>query len=103
MATCIVSYLDTEGLRHTVEVEAGSLFEAAALAVKTFKQHDCEPLGLNRLEVEMRTSVTHSLTVKRLHEWLAGSSKNPRDAVLKDRLRDPARTQLTLKEILYSA
>jgi hypothetical protein len=36
----------------------------------------------------MRTSVTHSLTVKKLHEWLTGSSKNPRDAVLKDRLRD---------------
>jgi len=26
MARCIVSYLDTEGLRHTVEVEAESLY-----------------------------------------------------------------------------
>lgn len=88
MATCIVSYLDPEGIRHTAEVQAGTLFEAAALAVKTFKQHDCEPRGLNTLEVEMRTSVTHSLTVKKLHEWLTGSSKNPKDAVLKDRLRE---------------
>jgi hypothetical protein len=47
MALCIVSYVDTEGLRHTVEVEAESLYEAAALAVRTFKQHDCEPLGAN--------------------------------------------------------
>jgi hypothetical protein len=65
MALCIVSYVDTEGLRHTVEVEAESLYEAAALAVKTFKQHDCEPQGLNELEVEMRTSITHTLTVKK--------------------------------------
>lgn len=88
MATCIVSYLDTEGLRHSVEVEAGSLFEAAALAVKTFKQHDCEPHGLHELEVEMRTSVTHSLTVKKLHEWLMGGARAPKDAVLKERLRE---------------
>lgn len=88
MATCIVSYLDTDGLRHTVEVEAGSLYEAAALAVRTFKLHDCEPHGMNELEVEMRTSVTHSLTVKRLHEWLMGGSRAPKDAVLKERLRE---------------
>lgn len=88
MATCIVSYLDTDGLRHTVEVEAGSLYEAAALAVKAFKQHDCEPRGLNELEVEMRTSITHTLTVKRLHEWLKGSSKTPKEAVMKERLRE---------------
>lgn len=43
MAACIVSYLDTEGLRHTVEVEAESLYEAAVLAMRTFKDHDCEP------------------------------------------------------------
>ncbi len=88
MAICIVSYLDTEGLRHTVEVEAESLYEAAALAVRAFKQHDCEPYGVNQLEVEMRTSITHTLTVKRLHEWLKGGAKAPKDAVLKERLRE---------------
>ncbi len=36
MAVCIVSYLDTGGLRHAVEVEAGSLYEAAVLAMRTF-------------------------------------------------------------------
>jgi hypothetical protein len=61
MATCIVSYLDTEGLRHTVEVEAESLFEAAALAVRIFKQHDCEPGALSQLEVEIRSSITHTV------------------------------------------
>jgi hypothetical protein len=34
MAECIVSYLDISGIRHTVEIEADSLYEAAALAIK---------------------------------------------------------------------
>jgi len=28
-------------LRHTVEVEAESLYEAAVLAIRTFRQHHC--------------------------------------------------------------
>jgi hypothetical protein len=88
MAACTVSYLDTSGIRHSVEVEAESLYEAAALAVKAFRRHDCEPRGLEKLEVEMRSSVTHTLTIKRLEEWLAGACKNPREAVMKERLRE---------------
>lgn len=32
MAICIVSYVDTGGVRHTVEVNADSLYEGAVLA-----------------------------------------------------------------------
>jgi hypothetical protein len=35
MAACVVSFVDTDGIRHKVEVEAESLFKAAALAVRT--------------------------------------------------------------------
>jgi hypothetical protein len=49
VAFCVVSYLDTEGLRHTVEVEADSLFEAAVLAIRTFRQHNCEPGQVSNL------------------------------------------------------
>lgn len=87
MASCIVSYLDTEGLRHTVEVEAESLYEAAVLAMRTFKQHNCEPALLSKLEVEIRSSVTHTVTPKRVREWLSGGAKTPKDAVIKERLR----------------
>jgi len=60
MAACIVSYVDVEGLRHRVEVEAESLYEAAVLAVRTFRQHDCEPGELSKLEVKIRSSITHT-------------------------------------------
>ena len=87
MASCIVSFLDTSGIRHTVEVEADSLFEAAAMAVHIFKLHDCEPVGMNELQVEIRSSVTHTLTVRKLHDWLNGGAKTPKEAVMKERLR----------------
>ena len=88
MAPCIVSYLDTEGVRHTVEVEAESLYEAAVRAMHTFRKHHCEPALMNRLEVEIRSSVTHTVTPKKVCEWLNGGAKSPREAVMKERLRE---------------
>jgi hypothetical protein len=87
VASCIVSYLDSDGLRHSVEVEVDSLFEAAVLAVRTFRQHHCEPGQSSRLEVEVRSSVTHIITLKKIQEWLNGGAKTPREAVMKERLR----------------
>lgn len=88
MARCIVSYLDTEGLRHTVEVEAESLYEAGVLALKAFKQHSCEPGVLNMLEVEIQTSIKHAVTPKKIHSWLNGGAKTPKEAAEKKRLRE---------------
>ena len=87
MACCVVSYLDPSGIRHTVELEASSLYEAAALALRAFTDHNCEPGELGKLEVEIRSSVTHTLTVQRLDTWLKGGAKSPKEAVMKERLR----------------
>jgi len=87
MPRCVVSYLDTSGIRHTVEVEAQSLYEAAVLAIKVFRQHDCEPREANQLEIEVRSSVIHTLTMRKIHDWLNGGAKTPKEAVTKERLR----------------
>ncbi|HEY6121673.1 MAG TPA: hypothetical protein VIV66_17080 [Pyrinomonadaceae bacterium] len=87
MATCSVSYLDTVGIRHTVEVEAQSLYEAAVLALRTFKDHNCEPGEASFLDVEVRSSVTHRLTIRKVHDWINGGAKTPKEAVMKERLR----------------
>jgi len=42
---------------------------------------------MNALEVEIRSSVTHTLTLKKLKEWVNGGARTPKEAVLKDRLR----------------
>ena len=87
MPRCVVSYLDTSGIRHTVEVEAQSLYEAAVLAIRVFRQHDCEPRGANQLEIEVRSSVVHTLTIRKIHDWLNGGAKTPKEAVTKEKLR----------------
>jgi hypothetical protein len=70
MALCIVSYVDTEGFGHRVEVEAVTLYEAAVLAMHTFRRHLCEPGLISQLEVEIRSSVTHTVTPKKIYDWL---------------------------------
>ena len=87
MAACIVFYLDTEGVRHTVEVEAESLYEAAVLALRTFRQHECEPGQASKLEVEIRSSITYTVTIRKIHDWVNGGAKTPKEAVMKEKLR----------------
>jgi hypothetical protein len=87
MAACRVSYVDFDGFRHSVELEAGSLYEAAILAVSAFRDHDYEPGDLTNLEVEIRTAVPHTVTLKKARSWVEGGSKSPKEAIVKDRLR----------------
>ena len=87
MATRFVSYLDVSGVRLGVEVNAESLYEAAVLAVRTLEEHDCAPGDMSQLEIEVRTTVKHIVTLKRVKEWLHGGAKNPKEAVVKERLR----------------
>jgi hypothetical protein len=89
MATCIVSFLDLDGVRHSVEVQAEGLYEAAGLGIAAFKRHDLNlnPKGLAQLEVEVRSSITHTVTVQRVHQWLQQAVRSPKEAGLKERLR----------------
>ena len=87
MATCVVSFTDLEGLGHSVEVDAESLYEAAVLAIRTFRQHGCEPGLVTRLDVQVRTAVTHTVTLQKIEAWLSAGSRTPKEAVTKQRLR----------------
>lgn len=59
MATCIVSFVDLDGVRHSVEVEADGLYEASVFGLCAFRKQDLEPAGLTQLEVKVISSVTH--------------------------------------------
>lgn len=88
MATCIVSFVDLDGVRHSVEVEAEGLYEASVLGLCTFRKHDLEPAGLTQLEIEVRSSVKHTLTVSKVREWLQRGVRTPKEAILKEKLRE---------------
>jgi hypothetical protein len=90
--TCVVSFIDSARIRHSVEVAAESLYEAAALAVNEFRRHPwtdgMEPGAVTRLAVSVNApQTTHELSIRQLEKWVASSSKSPSDAVLKARIR----------------
>jgi hypothetical protein len=87
--TCTASFVDTDGLRHSVDVQAETLYEAAALAIRTFREHDCAPGLASQLEVEARSpGVTHKVSMMKIENWLQSSAKSPSDRLLKERLKD---------------
>ena len=86
--TCLVSFTDSDGIRHSTETQAESLYEAVALAARAFREHDCYPGPASRIEVEVRgPSVTHTVTMRKVQEWLDGACKSPNEKVVKERLK----------------
>jgi hypothetical protein len=86
-----VSYCDTDGITHSVEVIASSLYEAAALALHRFQQATLttvEPGPASRLTVTVKgPAERHQLTVARVQSWLETAGKSPNEQALKSRLR----------------
>lgn len=83
MAACIVSFVDLDGVRHSVELQAEGLYEAAILGLAAFRKSDLNPGGLTELEVEVRSSIKHTLTVNKTQEWLQRGVRTPKEAVLR--------------------
>jgi hypothetical protein len=92
LRTCRVSFTDTEGLTHTAQVAASSLYEAAALGIAEFRRcgmlNAASGLG-TRLSVAVESPTTvHEIPVKKLAGWLETSGKSPQEQALKERLRE---------------
>jgi len=87
--SCVVSFIGVSGIRHSVDVTAESLYEAAVLAVTRFRQDIWgEAIGPGtKLDIEVRDpSTTHSLTLQQVERWLA-SPGTPYDAARKAKLK----------------
>jgi hypothetical protein len=87
---CSVSFSDQRGIRHAVEVQAESLFEAAVLAIQTFRQDPwLERIGpATVLDVEVRQpAARHAVTLQQVERWLAGATPNPSEASKKAKLK----------------
>lgn len=89
LRTCLVSVTDLRKIRHSVEVQAESLYEAAVLGLQILHEADwVDPIGPGTpITVEVREAATqHDVTLSKLRQWLevAGS---PKDVAQKTRLR----------------
>jgi hypothetical protein len=85
--TCIVSFTGPSGIRHSTEVTAESVYEAAAFGVSLLRQDDwADPLALGT-QIEVRVShpaTTHSVSLAQIRRWCDGVAVSP-DEVLKRR------------------
>ena len=88
--TCTVSFTGPSGVRHSVEVTAESIYEAAALGVSALKNGgwgDAIAPG-TELEVQVREPATsHRLTVQQIRRWCDGVAVSPDETLKKRRLK----------------
>ena len=89
---CRVSFVDTDGLEHAVELDARSLYEAVGLAIDRFRR--CEyvaydPGGMHEFTVESREPATqHRMTRNMFDIWLRRPGGSPADVARKSRLKE---------------
>jgi len=88
---CIVSFTDSEGIRHSVEITATTLYEAAALAINEFRRcgfTSNAPGPATRLTVAVKTPATsHEVQWGKIEAWLQSAGK-PNEQGMKGRLRE---------------
>jgi hypothetical protein len=86
---CRVSFTTTSGIRHSAEIQADSLYEAAVEGIKAISQQWGEQPGpVTPIVVEVKApAVEHELTLKQIQQWLDGTCNSPKDKLTKDRLR----------------
>ena len=81
--SCRVTIQDTEGVSHTVEVTAASLYEAVAQGLAAFRGNEWvadigERFGVVKVSVaEVR--VEHEVRIKDFTTWLERPARSPRE------------------------
>ena len=86
----MVSFQSPTGIAHSVEVQAETLYEAAALGLGLLKKDGwIEGLGpATRLEITVREPATsHVITVQQFQRWLNGIADSPADVLRKAKLK----------------
>jgi hypothetical protein len=88
--TCEVSFQDARGIKHTAQVQAESLYEAAVLGIRLFREDPwLEVVGPGTvLDIEAREPGTkHAISLQQVERWLAGATTNPSEASKKAKLK----------------
>src|SRR5580693_6299480 len=88
-----VSYLDSRNIEHAVDVTADSLFEAAAVAVRAFREGalmDDLPVAGTELRIAVfPLPVEHRVRLQRVEQWAqTGTVKSPVEMLRRERVRE---------------
>lgn len=91
LRSCRVSIRDPEGIEHTAEVTAESLYEAIALGLKAIRASDwVEGIATNfAIRVLVRdTPVEHTVEFRAFNNWLEQRGRTPKEITTKSRIRE---------------
>jgi hypothetical protein len=94
VAYCRVSYRDIQGIGHSVTVEAESLFEAVAMAVKRFREtlgEGCPPGPACAFSVQMHRDapVEYTVDLKAISDFARDKAvRSPKDMMKRARIRE---------------
>ena len=89
LRTCTVSFSGPSGIRHSVDVTAESVYEAAALGVGSPKSGWADAVALGtELEIQVREPPTcHRVTLHQIHRWCDGIATSPDETLKKRKLK----------------
>jgi hypothetical protein len=90
--SCRVTIQDMEGVAHTVEVTAGSLYEAVALGLKQLQGNEwVEGIagGLNEVSVSVNNvQIRHTVKIGECKKWLERRGGTPAEMTRKRKVRE---------------
>jgi hypothetical protein len=91
LRTCRVACRDLNGIEHTVEVTADSLYEAVAQGLRAFRNADwAADIGHGQTAVTVvvrQPEIEHKIRVRDFEIWLESAGQTPSEMSLKVRLR----------------
>ena len=83
---------EPNGVEHTVEVTADSLYEAVAQGLRVFRDNDwINEVGRGRTAISVAVTypeVQHKVRVQDFERWLESQGRTPAEMSLKNRLRE---------------
>jgi len=90
--SCRVTIQDMEGVAHTVEVTAASLYEAVALGLKQIQGNEwVEGVagGLNEVSVSVNNvQIKHTVKIGEFNKWLERRGGTPAEITRKRKVRE---------------
>jgi hypothetical protein len=83
---------DLNGVEHTVEVTADTLYEAVAQGLRAFRDADwAADIGSGQTKIRVivkQPEVEHTVRVRDFEQWLQSVGRSPAEMSLKTRLRE---------------
>jgi hypothetical protein len=90
LRACTVSFVGASGVRHSVDVSAETLYEAAAAGLNLLRQEGwSEVVGPGtQIEVQVQApAARHSLTLAQIRRWCDGVAASPEEVLKRARVK----------------